>query len=390
MRKKSIFITGATGFVGSYLACEFLRHGYNVKLLVRNKNNDCESRIEKTLSPILNAEKYKSIKDKIEIIPGDVTYENLGIPFNLFNRLSSEVDNVFHCAALTNFDETRKREIERVNVEGTRNVLDFTLKLRQPDFHFMSTSYVCGQKEGIFYEDELDVGQKFNNIYEESKFKAEKLIKEYRKKFSIKVVIYRPAIIVGDSRTGWTSNFLGFYSLIRAVHLLVEVFKEDLRTGGKRALKAGVSYKGKELLIPLRVPAIANKSLNIVPIDYVTDVVMRIFKTKNSLSRTYHIVNPNLPTIGSIQRIICSIFNISGVRITAPKEFELTPMTSWENFFAETIKVFSPYLQRKEPIFSDKNTQEILNGTSIKCPFISERFISKLISYCLESNWGRE
>jgi hypothetical protein len=168
------------------------------------------------------------------------------------------------------------------------------------------------------------------------------------------------------------------------------MFKKDLEKGGKKAIKAGVSYKGKKLIIPLRVAAIANKTLNIVPIDYVADVVMRIFKIDSGLNRTYHIVNPNPPTIGHIQRTICSIFNLSEIKIVDLREFQLEPMTPWENFFSETIETFSPYLQEEEPIFSDKNVQYILNGTSIRCPFISRGLIYKLISYCIHTNWGKE
>lgn len=377
--------------MGSNLALEFLKQGCNLKLLIRNKDNNAEQRTRKILSTLSDdgeEKEYMKSKDRIEIIPGDITIENLGINSDALNKLSKEVNSVFHCAALTSFDESKQSQIQKCNIDGTKNVLEFTLKTNNPDFHFVSTAYVCGQKKGIFYEDELDVGQEFSNFYEKSKLEAEKLISKYQKKFDFNTTIYRPAIIVGDSKTGKTSNFLGFYSLIKAVYLLVKLFKEDMEKGGKRALKAGVSYRGNELYIPIRVPAVANKTLNIVPIDYVLSVIMRIFKRSDKLSKVYHLVNPNPPTIGYLHKTICSIFNVSGISIEDPREFQVSPMSPWEEFFAEYVKVFSPYLQKEEPIFSDRNTKHVLNGTSIKCPIFSERVIERLVAYCIKGEWG--
>lgn len=389
MKPKTIFITGGTGFVGSNLSYELLKHGYKLKLLARGEN--AKQRIEKLFNRLFDQqEEYNRAQERLEVIKGDVTKENLGIPSEVTEKISHQIDAIFHCAASTSFEEAKREEIEKQNIEGAKNILEFALRLGNPEFHFMSTAYVCGNKKGIFYEDELDAGQEFNNYYEESKLQAEKLIKEYEDKFNIKAVIYRPAIIVGNSKTGRTSNFLGFYSLIGATYLLLKLFKEDLNKGGKRALKAGVSFKGKELHIPLRVPAIANKTLNIVPIDYVIDVIMKIYKSQSGFGKTYNIVNPNPPTIGYIQRAVCLRLDISGIKIVDPKEFTIAPMTPWEEFFIKYIKSFSPYLQQEEPIFSDRNTQEILNGTHIKCPYISEKLISKLIDYSIENNWGRK
>ncbi|MDP3297222.1 MAG: SDR family oxidoreductase [Thermodesulfovibrionia bacterium] len=383
---KTIFLTGATGFVGSNLTYEFLKQGYALKLLIRDKKINAEERVEKSLRYLFdNPDEYKSIKSKIEIIHGDITGDNLGIKPTILKRLQSEIDLVFHNAALTGFEESKREELEKINVEGTKNVLDFTLKLAQPEFHYMSTAYVCGLNNGIFTEDDLDIGQKFNNPYEESKFKAEKLINEYRKKFPIKTTIYRSSIIVGDSKTGKTSNFLGVYSFIKAIYFLVETFTKDLKKEGRRALTAGVSYKDNKLYIPLRVPAVASKTLNIVPIDYVVKVVKRVLKEQNDSGKIYHIINPTPPTIGEIHKLVDSIFNISGIRLVNPDEFRTKPMTEWENFFIDSIKDLTSYLQKKEPIFSDVNTQKISRGTKIKCPQITKVLVAKLISYYINN-----
>lgn len=390
MKPKTIFITGATGFVGSNLACEFLKHGYQLKLLVRGEN--AKERIDKLFCQLFEEQKdYHKIKRNLEIIKGDITKENLGICAPDIHRLTQQgIDVIFHCAASTSFDETRKKEIEKQNVGGTQNILELMCRLKIYNLHYISTAYVAGQTKGIVYEDELDKGQTFNNPYEESKFKAEQLVRNYRDKYLLNTTIYRPAIIVGDSKTGRTSSLFGFYALVRSLWTLMELFKEDLKKEGRRARAAGVSLKNDVLYLPLRVPGLISKTLNLVPIDYVVDVIHKILKNEDAHNKTYHIINPTPPTIGYIQRSMNSILKVEGVRIIEPEEFKIHPMTSWENFFSKSIKNYAPYLERQEPMFSAENTQYILNGTAIRCHFISTGLISKLISYCLHTNWGRK
>ncbi len=383
---RTIFLTGATGFVGSNLTCELLKQGYKLKLLIRDQKISADERLEKSLSYLFDTpEEYKSARNKIEIINGDITCSNLGIAPAVLKELSSEIDLVFHNAALITFDESSRESLERQNIIGTKNVLDFTLKLKQPNFHYVSTAYVCGQEDSAFREDDLDIGQKFNNPYEETKFKAERLIHEYKEKFNIKVNIYRPSIIVGDSKTGKALNFMGVYSYIKAVYFMVELFREDIKKEGKRASIAGVSYKGDVLNIPLRIPGDINKTLNIIPIDYFTKAVTLNLKTTADSGNTYHIVNSAPPTLGELNNAICSIFNISGIRIVDKDVFSSMPMTEWEKFFIGSIHEVTPYLQRKEPVFYDSNTRKMLMNAEISCPQIIKELVAKLTSYYIKS-----
>lgn len=383
---KTIFLTGATGFVGSNLAYEFLKKGYKLKLLVRDNKVRAEERMQKSLSYLLESQaEYNTFKENIEIIHGDIIRGDLGIRSDILKRLRSEVDVVFHNAALTDFKESTKGISEKYNMEGTKNVLDFTLKLKQPEFHHMSSAYVCGDSSGVFSEDDLDIGQSFNNPYEKSKLEAEQLIEKYTDRFSITSTIYRPSIIVGDTKTGKTSNFLGVYSFIKAIYFLVEIFSDDLKKEGKRALSAGVCYKGDKLYIPIRIPAESDKTLNVVPIDYVVSVVMRVMEKQQSSGITYQIVNPSPPTISELNDKLCSVLNVSGINIVEPEEFKMSSMTEWEKFFLNSIQEVVPYLQRKEPIFYDENTRSILNGTKIKCPRITNELIGKLVSFYIEN-----
>lgn len=388
-KQKTIFITGATGFVGSNLAYAFLNQGHNLKCLVRGKN--AEERVNNLFRQLYkDTEEYNKAKAKLEIISGDITKKNLGILIREAKRLSREIESVFHCAASVSFDEAEKDKIKKQNIGGTENLLNFMHQNELHELHYISTAYVAGQREGVIYEEELNKGQIFNNTYEESKFKAEELVRSYSQRYNLKTTIYRPSIIVGNSKNGKTTNFGGFYSLVKCLCNLIKIFKEDLKRGGRRAGVAGVYYKGNLLHMPLRIEGIAGKTLNLVPIDYVVNVIIRVFNDEVHYNKTYHITNPNPPTLGYIQKAVCDSLCVSGVEIADTSDFKIKPMNQWEEFFSKSINNFTPYLKRQEPLFSDRNTQEILKGSNIKCPSITGDLISRLISYCIDTDWGKK
>ena len=378
---KTIFLTGSTGFLGSYLAYECLKQGYSLKLLIRDKKESALERFRKSLEYLsADSGEFDILASRVEIIPGDITLCNFGIASGHLKKLCSEIDIVFHNAALTNFRAPHD-DLERQNVEGTKHALAFALQTDGAELHYVGTAYICGTNKGRFAEEDLDTGQGFNNHYERSKFHAEQSIKEYSQCHGIKTTIYRPSIIVGDSKNGRASSFMGLYSFIKAVYLLVEIFTRDIEKGGGRAALAGVSYKGHTLDIPLRIAANVHKTLNIVPIDYVVDVIMEVLRAGKSSGMVYHIINPNPPTIFEINEALKSVFNISGIQIVYPEDFDRDPMTEWEEFFGGTIEEVTPYLMKSEPVFDDTNTQAVLSGTHIKRPLITHEFIEKLVSY---------
>ncbi len=383
---KTIFLTGSTGFVGANLAYALLKQGYALKLLVRNGKRSAGERLRESLGCLLDGQdEFAQFKERVEVIPGDITLSALGIRPEVFRRLLSEVDLVFHNAAQTGFKVSTNGDMEKCNVKGTENVLNFTLKLPKPRLCHMSTAYVCGQRSGDFLESDLDAGQDFNNVYEESKFKAEKLVSEYREKYNIKTTIYRPSVIVGDSTTGRTSNFRGIYTLIKSISFFVELFSGDLQKGGERALSAGAAYHSGKLNIPLRIPSIPGKTLNVIPIDYVVDVILTHLKEYGPSGKTFHIINPSLRTLQWFAETICSLFNITGIGFVDRSELESKPLTEWERFFLSTIRPVEPYLRVREPRFSDKNTREILKGADIKCPEISEGLFKTLFNYYISN-----
>lgn len=390
---KKIFITGATGFIGSNLTYKFLKEGYKVKLLVRKRRNQSvQERIYRVLfTDVCDNDKteFKKFRNRIEVVEGDITQDSfLGISKREIEKLCREVGAVFHCAAFMSFDDYKREDLFRHNVDGTKNILDFMLKTDLPYFHYLSTAYVCGRELDIdIPEERLERPKIFNNAYEETKFESEKIIADYKTRYGLKVNIYRPSIVVGNSKTGKTQSLTGYYAVIRAMYILREKFvrragiqdeniSEDKLTNGK-------------LYLPLRVAWIKDRPLNLVPIDYVIDVIFEIFKREDLFNKIFYVIHPNPPIIKDVLKYTCDALNISTFQIIDAKDFLKNPKTLWERFFFKNVKEYAPYLEIPEPRFKDKNTAQVIkNGFSV--PAIDASFISKLVTYCIQSNWRKD
>ena len=173
--------------MGFYLAKRFLQdEDTKLILLARSSGNlTARQRVERLFQIRCSEEKYKSIKDRLEIIEGSITSPNLGLSKEQIERLSKKVVTIFHSAALAQFNVPYEK-IKKINVDGTKNVLDFALECAKnqsfESVNHISTIAVSGTYRGILYEDSLDEGQGFKNTYEQTKFEAEQLIQVYRAK----------------------------------------------------------------------------------------------------------------------------------------------------------------------------------------------------------------
>src|SRR5512140_3415287 len=184
------FVTGYPGFIGKRLVRRLAEEARGAEsrlvLLVQPKR-------ARAARADLAAEGIAAV-----VVEGDVEQMHLGLSGAEFKALARDVTDVWHLAARSHLGAGRV-EMRRVNVEGTRNVLDLCVaapRLRRLN-HF-STAFVCGDRVGVILEDELAMSQRFHNPYEETKFQAELLVR--RAQGELPATIYRPSIVVGDSR----------------------------------------------------------------------------------------------------------------------------------------------------------------------------------------------
>jgi thioester reductase-like protein len=149
-------------------------------------------------------------------------------------------------------------------------------------FHYASTCYVSGRYPGLFSESQLEAGQTFNNVYEESKYLAEVLVREHMSR-GLPATIYRPAIVVGDSRTGATRKYDGPYHTIRWLLRQPPI-----------------------AVMPMAAGAHATE-LNVVPCDFVLDAIGYLGTLRSSAGRTFHLADPQPLTVAEMIRLLAGI-----------------------------------------------------------------------------------
>src|SRR3954467_13408595 len=205
------FFTGFPGFIGKRLVRRLLA-------------DDFELRVAALVEPKMEEAARKAAADieggdRIEILTGDIGERGLGLSDTDLGRLRHEVTVAYHLAAIYNL-AVPFEIAQRVNVEGTGNVLESVEGCKQLErLNYVSTAYVAGERHGVVYEHELSLGQGFKNHYESTKFQAELWVQQMLDR--VPTTISRPAIVVGDSRTGETQKFDGPYYMLRTIALSV-------------------------------------------------------------------------------------------------------------------------------------------------------------------------
>src|SRR5512142_949338 len=162
---KNIFIRGATGFLGSYIAVELLRRGHSLNALSRPKGNDgYDERLRRALRIWQIGDSDNSIQDRLRIFNGDIESPDLGLGLEDLTRLKRIDIEIVHCAACTSFADSSADLTIGANIERTKNILDFVSRVNAKVLHFVSTAYVAGDFLELFDETDLRVGQRFNNL----------------------------------------------------------------------------------------------------------------------------------------------------------------------------------------------------------------------------------
>ena len=166
MAKKNIFILGATGFLGRNLAQKLLKQGHRLLCLVRaNQGISGRERLRGILGQFFPDEVLKELENtRLETFEGDITKAKLGLNDRLYARLLHETEEIWHCAALLSFDDRHQKKAEKFNVAGTYHVLELARVGRVKRFHYVSTAYVAGRRQGLVPENPLSKASGFVTV----------------------------------------------------------------------------------------------------------------------------------------------------------------------------------------------------------------------------------
>jgi thioester reductase-like protein len=269
------FLTGFPGFLCSETLPLLLQgsEGSRAYLFIQSKFKAAAVQKIKEMS------QGSDLESRVEFIEGDLCKTDLGISKETQNRLQAEITDIYHFAAVYDLSVRRDLAFE-INVLGTERLLELAKSCPSLRcFHHISTCYVSGRYPGVFKETDLDVHQTFNNYYEETKFLAEKKVQAARDQ-GLPTIVYRPGIVVGNSKTGATQKYDGPYFVIRYL----------LKQPGFAALP--------------KLGAEESTQLNLVPSDLVVHAIASIGLNPKNIGLTFQLADPQASTIQEIIDIL--------------------------------------------------------------------------------------
>ncbi|GFG51901.1 short chain dehydrogenase [Mycolicibacterium agri] len=346
-------VTGGTGFIGRRVVSQLVARSPDAEVWVLVRRASL-SRFERLADD-------HDWGDRVKALVGDLTADNLGLPDAAIAELRP-VGHVVHCAAI--YDITAAERLQRAaNVEGTRAVIALARRL-DATLHHVSSIAVAGTYRGEYTEDDFDVGQDLPSPYHQTKFEAELLV---RSEPGLRYRVYRPAVVVGDSRTGEMDKVDGPYYFFGIL------------------AKLAVLPRFTPVLLP------DTGRTNIVPVDYVVDALTELMHADGRDGQTFHLTAPENIGLRGIYRGIAKAAGLPPLRGSLPRG-TATPFLRvtgrarvLRNMAVTQLGIPAEILDVVDlmPTFTADNTREALRGAGIDVPEFAS-YAPKLWRYWAE------
>jgi len=383
-----LLLTGATGLLGSYLLRDASERQIPMAVVARSSRTAGRAR-QRIEDQLVRWERISGrAYPRPVVFEGDLSLPALGLSEPQLDWLAENCHAVLHNAAsLTFVADEPDGEPYRSNVAGVRNVLDLCERTGIAHFHHVSTAYVCGLREDRVLESDVDVGQTPGNDYERSKLEAERLVRQSPHLRS--VTVFRPAIIVGDSASGYTSTFHGLYVPLKAACGLVQ------------AIATGEHVDLSSLLDVFSLDGSEKK--NFVPVDWVSAAMTEIVDNPSLHNQTYHLAPPERTEVGLLAEVIQETLlealiresqepkdddsgqrRESGQRPKPNPQRAASPMAFSESL-KEQMEVYRSYW-RDDPIFDIRNTNAALPRRP--APVVDRAMLKRMCGFAIRSNFG--
>jgi len=321
-----ILLTGATGFLGAFMLRELMKQtSARIHCLVRCSDEEQgRRRIQQTLERFMIWE--DAYADRIVALPGDLSQPLLGLSEDEFQKLSLELDGIYHSGANVGFLDPYYR-LRATNVGGTKEIIKLACRGRVKPLHHVSSlsSFVSigHTDDGVFREDQpLERWQHRGGGYAQSKWVSEKIVRIARSR-GLPVTLYRPGAVTGDSQTGaWNTDDM----MCRLIMGCIQI--------------GSAPY--------------ADTSLPLTPVDFVARSIVYLSRKKEAFSKIYHITNPKPGSAATIVRDITAL--------GYPLKFVW--FDEWqERLFAAIDKYGENALSRFVPMFQRaKSPEEVYSG----------------------------
>ena len=346
--KETIFLTGFPGFIAEKLVVRLANAETKFFLVVQKQFAEKAS---KDIGKIAAEQKIPA--ENFVVVKGDITNKNLGIADKILEKIRRETTGVFHLAAIYDLG-VKKDSAFSVNVEGTKNINDFVKTLpKLKRYNYISTCYVAGRREGEILETELEHDAGFRNFYEETKYLAELEVEKL--KGEIPLTIFRPSIVVGDSKTGETSKYDGIYALILYMLKLPSLLR--LINVGNEKVK-----------------------LNLVPVDFVVETIAALANDEKAVGKTVAVADPNpLTTKELFDEISKTLTGKPSLLTPPPKLVEKSLMLPVSPLISGLPHEGVPYFFLSQT-YDTKILEALLAPYGVKCPNFTA-YVKNLIDF---------
>jgi NAD(P)-dependent dehydrogenase (short-subunit alcohol dehydrogenase family) len=342
------FVTGATGFIGKRLVKKLLeRKGTKVYFLIRKES----------AGKVTALREYWGVSAARAIpVHGDLTSKKLGVSAEDIKKLKGDISHFYHLAAVYDLEADEESQMA-VNIDGTRNTVEFAKAIDAGHFNHVSSIVAAGLYEGVFREDMFEEAENYEHPYFRTKHEGEKIV---RNECRVPWTVFRPAIVVGDSVTGEMDKIDGLYYFFKLIQRI------------RKFLPSWMPMVGLE-----------GGRINIVPVDFVVDSLDYISHHEQASGNCYHLVDPIGYRVGDVLDILSkaahgprmNLFVNAALFGFIPKAVKkgmmaLTPVRRLHKAIMtdlgvpEDILTFVNYPTR----FDCRETLAALKGSGIKCP----------------------
>ncbi len=298
--------------------------------------------------------------DRAIAVTGDLTQPDLGVADQQIERLRGSIHHLFHLAAI--YDLNAGPEIQhQVNIEGTRNAISFAARVEAGCFHLTSSIASAGLYEGVFREDMFEEAEGLDDPYYRTKHESEGIV---RTECQVPWRVYRPGVVVGDSRNGEMGKIDGLYYFFKPIQKL------------RRALPAWMPTIGLE-----------GGRINLVPVDFVVDAMAQIAHAEGEDGGCFHLTDPEPYRVGDVLNMFARAAHAPqmALRLNA-RMFAFMPM-----LIKQGLAMLPPVKRLSRQIMADlglppgvfrfinyptrfdsRETQRVLAGTGIVVPRLSD------------------
>lgn len=340
---EKIFLTGITGLVGSAFVVALLRErqDYEIVCLARKTAvKSAQQRTEEIIRDECNFDGCPELADRIlksvKVIEGDVT--TIDPEALAKDPLLAGTSIIFHCAADVNLGKDPTGRTYRINYNGTENMVKLAQLLKVKEFHYVGTAYIAGKLVGTAFENSpIDNG--FNNPYEESKFKAEMLVRNS----GIPFTVYRPAIITGRRSDGRIRKPLAFYRILEFLGKLKSHY----------CAKHNLDHTSWTNL-QINFATVPSEHVYFVPIDYVQEAITALFQQPVN-NQAYHITGESPLSTHQIENSICRVLRLDGTTVNGGPVSETMDNKLMARFLGDLFPYFS-----SDIIFDQSNVRKAL------------------------------